>query len=131
MPERRRRGLIARVKAGALGRRAFVEKLLALGDPPTAVFCYNDMSALGALGAIHARGLNVPGDLSIVGFDDIFFASFTRPLLTTIRQPMALVPSALLRLSLSVPFSIMNEPIQPTGFAATSPNCVNGAALVL
>jgi DNA-binding LacI/PurR family transcriptional regulator len=68
------------------GARA-MEKLLALNDPPTAVFCYNDMSALGALGAIHARGLNVPGDISVVGFDDIFFASFTRPLLTTIRQP--------------------------------------------
>jgi DNA-binding LacI/PurR family transcriptional regulator len=64
-----------------------METLLALPTPPTAVFCYNDMTALGALRAIHARGLNVPGDISVVGFDDLFIASYTQPLLTTIRQP--------------------------------------------
>ncbi len=68
------------------GNRA-MEKLLALANPPTAISCYNDMSALGAMHAAHARGLDVPGDISIAGFDDLFFASYTRPLLTTIRQP--------------------------------------------
>ena len=68
------------------GKRA-MEKLLALPEPPTAVFCYNDMTALGALGAIRERGLHVPEDVSVVGLDDLFLASYTDPPLTTIQQP--------------------------------------------
>jgi DNA-binding LacI/PurR family transcriptional regulator len=64
-----------------------MQKLLSLSDLPTAVFCYNDMTALGALRAIRAAGLNVPRDISLVGFDDLFIASYTEPLLTTVRQP--------------------------------------------
>jgi len=64
------------------------EKLLALAEPPTAVCCYNDMSALGALRSIHLAGLSVPEDISVVGFDDLFLASYTQPPLTTVRQPM-------------------------------------------
>ena len=64
-----------------------MEKLLTVTDPPTAVFCYNDLTALGAMRAIHSRGLKVPDDISIIGFDDLFLASYTHPLLTTIRQP--------------------------------------------
>lgn len=64
-----------------------IEKLLALQIPPTAVFCYNDMSALGALRGIRAHGRRVPGDISLVGFDDLFIASYSEPPLTTIRQP--------------------------------------------
>jgi DNA-binding LacI/PurR family transcriptional regulator len=52
------------------------------------VFCYNDMTALGALGLIRERGLRVPKDISLVGFDDLFFARYTDPPLTTVRQPM-------------------------------------------
>lgn len=63
-------------------------KLLALAEPPTAVCCYNDMSALGAMQAIHQHGLRVPEDISLVGFDDLFIASYTQPPLTTVRQPM-------------------------------------------
>ena len=62
--------------------------LLELAEPPTAVCCYNDMTALGALRAIHMRGLRVPDDISVTGFDDLFLASYTDPPLTTIRQPM-------------------------------------------
>jgi DNA-binding LacI/PurR family transcriptional regulator len=69
------------------GGKQAMEKLMTLADRPTAVFCYNDMSALGALRAIHSSGLKSPDDISIIGFDDISFASYTRPLLTTIRQP--------------------------------------------
>ena len=64
-----------------------LETLLSLAQPPTAVFCYNDMTALGALRTLHARGLSVPDDISLVGFDDLFIASYTQPLLTTVRQP--------------------------------------------
>ena len=62
--------------------------LLALADPPTAVCCYNDMTALGAMRAIRARGLRVPEDVSVTGFDDLFFAAYLEPPLTTVRQPM-------------------------------------------
>ena len=65
-----------------------MNRLLDLERPPTAVCCYNDMTALGAMHAIYARGLCVPGDISITGFDDLFFAPYTRPPLTTLRQPM-------------------------------------------
>jgi DNA-binding LacI/PurR family transcriptional regulator len=65
-----------------------VNGLLALDQPPTAICCYNDMSALGAMRAIHARGLRVPEDISVTGFDDLFFASHLEPPLTTVRQPM-------------------------------------------
>ena len=64
-----------------------MKKLLSLPDPPTAVFCYNDMSALGALKAIREAGLRVPRDISLVGFDDLFIAEYSEPPLTTVRQP--------------------------------------------
>ena len=63
-------------------------QLLALPQRPTAVFCYNDMTALGALRQIHASGLRVPNDISLIGFDDLFIAQYTEPPLTTVRQPM-------------------------------------------
>ena len=69
---------------GAEGTHA----LLDLDDPPTAIFCSSDMTAFGALQAARERGLRVPEDLSIVGFDDIPEASYVTPPLTTVRQPM-------------------------------------------
>ncbi len=66
---------------------AAIELLLKLPEKPTAIFCYNDMTALGALRAIRDHGLSVPGDLSLVGFDDLFIASYLEPRLTTVRQP--------------------------------------------
>ena len=65
-----------------------VNQLLELRHPPTAICCYNDMTALGAMRAIHAHGLRVPDDVSVTGFDDLFFASYLAPPLTTVRQPM-------------------------------------------
>jgi DNA-binding LacI/PurR family transcriptional regulator len=53
----------------------------------TAVFCYNDMLAIGALMACRTRGIIVPGDLSVVGFDDVRLAQFVAPTLTTVHQP--------------------------------------------
>jgi DNA-binding LacI/PurR family transcriptional regulator len=70
------------------GAMRAMQELLALADPPTAVCCYNDMSALGAMRSIHTTGRRVPEDISVVGFDDIFLASYTQPRLTTVRQPM-------------------------------------------
>ncbi len=68
------------------GRDA-VKKLLALKEQPTAVFCSNDYTALGAMKGARELGLKLPGDLSIVGFDDMQTASYVIPALTTIRQP--------------------------------------------
>jgi DNA-binding LacI/PurR family transcriptional regulator len=67
---------------------AAMETLLRLDDPPTAVCCYNDMSALGAMRQVRAHGLRVPEDISVAGFDDLFFAGYLQPALTTVRQPM-------------------------------------------
>ena len=69
------------------GMRA-MDQLLDLTDPPTAVCCYNDMTALGAMRSIRVHGLRVPQDISVAGFDDLFVASYTEPTLTTVRQPM-------------------------------------------
>lgn len=64
-----------------------VDQLLALPEPPTAVFCFNDMTAVGVINALLKKGINVPDDISVVGFDDLDIASFYHPALTTVRQP--------------------------------------------
>ena len=63
-------------------------RLLALPDPPTAVFCYDDMTALGALSQIRTFGLCVPDDISVIGFDDLKIGKYIHPKLSTVRQPM-------------------------------------------
>jgi DNA-binding LacI/PurR family transcriptional regulator len=54
----------------------------------SAVFCFNDISAIGAIRALKDAGLSVPGDVSVVGFDDILSAAYATPSLTTVRQPL-------------------------------------------
>jgi DNA-binding LacI/PurR family transcriptional regulator len=71
------------------GGHAAMRRLLESGARFTAVFCANDLSAIGALNAILSSGRRVPGDLSIVGFDDIRLAPYTSPPLTTVHQPAA------------------------------------------
>jgi len=68
------------------GERALLA-LMGLQDRPTAVFCYNDMTAIGLIQAARRAGLCLPQELAIVGFDDIPFASFVCPSLTTVAQP--------------------------------------------
>ncbi len=62
--------------------------LLALPEPPTAIFAFNDAIAVGTMRAAHERGVRVPDDLSVIGFDDIAYATMVGPMLTTIRQPL-------------------------------------------
>jgi DNA-binding LacI/PurR family transcriptional regulator len=64
-----------------------MRELLSRAEPPTAVFCYNDMSAYGAMRAAREAGLRIPDDISIAGFDDLFLSSYTDPPLTTVSQP--------------------------------------------
>jgi LacI family transcriptional regulator len=68
---------------------AAARALLSLPDPPTAIVCGNDHLALGALAGARALGLAVPRDLSITGFDDLDFAAYAEPPLTTVRVPAA------------------------------------------
>jgi DNA-binding LacI/PurR family transcriptional regulator len=67
----------------------YAKQLLARKKPFTALFAYNDISAIGAIRAIQEEGLRVPQDVSVVGFDDIPWAAFHTPSLTTVRQPLA------------------------------------------
>jgi DNA-binding LacI/PurR family transcriptional regulator len=65
------------------------EALLSLPDPPTAFFCFNDLTAVGAMRGARSRGLHVPEDVSVVGFDDVALARYVDPPLCTIQQDMA------------------------------------------
>lgn len=66
----------------------FAKKLLERKIPFTALFAYNDISAIGAIRALQEEGLQVPQDVSVVGFDDIQGAAYNTPSLTTVRQPL-------------------------------------------
>lgn len=67
----------------------FGKQLLERKVPFTALFAYNDISALGAIRAFQEAGLRVPEDISVIGFDDIQSAAYSTPSLTTVRQPLA------------------------------------------
>ncbi len=71
------------------GHRAMSDFLDACpeSDWPDAVFAFNDLMAIGAIRSLQERGINVPGNISVVGYDDIELASYMTPSLTTLRQP--------------------------------------------
>lgn len=89
----------------ASGRAAF-DLYSALTLKPTAIFCANDETAMGFISSAHHAGIEVPRDISVVGFDDIHFAQSYIPALTTVRQPRAEMGAAGMRLLLSI---IANE----------------------
>jgi len=66
-----------------------MQQLLSAGKKFTALVAFNDPSAIGAIRALQDIGLKVPGDVSVIGFDDIKVAAFNNPRLTTIRQPLS------------------------------------------
>jgi LacI family transcriptional regulator len=66
----------------------FAKQLLSRKQPFTALFAYNDISAIGSIWAIKEAGLRVPQDISVIGFDDIPGAAYANPGLTTVRQPL-------------------------------------------
>ncbi|GAA2326573.1 LacI family DNA-binding transcriptional regulator [Dactylosporangium salmoneum] len=83
---------------------AGADALLRLADPPTAIFASSDQMAFGAYEAVRRRGLRVPDDVSVVGFDDLPESRWASPPLTTVRQPLAemglLAARTVLRLAL-------------------------------
>ncbi len=90
------------------GERA-IELLLSQGQSFSAVFCSNDEMAIGAMRALAARGLRVPEDVSVVGFDDIRFARYMSPALTTVAQPK----NALGREAMTMLIELLNDPEVP------------------
>ncbi|NIV34604.1 MAG: substrate-binding domain-containing protein, partial [Anaerolineae bacterium] len=94
--------LLVRGTGRAGGGERALPMLQALPDPPTAVFCYNDMTAIGLIHAAHAAGLSLPQDLAVVGFDDIVFAPYVHPPLTTVAQPVAELGKGAMEMVLSL-----------------------------
>lgn len=82
--------------------REAAHAMLALPDPPTAVFAANDLSALSIVEVAVERGLRVPDDLSVVGFDDVPEAARAQPALTTVRQPMKRLGAEAVRIVLAL-----------------------------
>ena len=80
-------GLVAEGTVDPQGGHEGMQRLLALDDPPTAVFTVNNLVALGAIEAVRAAGLEVPDDIALVCFDDIEYASRLYPFLTVMEQP--------------------------------------------
>jgi LacI family transcriptional regulator len=70
-----------------LSAHEVTQELLRLRTRPTAIVCANDLIALGALAAVREAGLHCPEDISITGFDDLEWAAYTAPTLTTVAQP--------------------------------------------
>jgi DNA-binding LacI/PurR family transcriptional regulator len=77
------------INSPELGYPVIQRLLLSNQERFTAVVAFNDMSAIGAIRALQDFGLRVPGDVSVIGFDDIKAAAFSNPRLTTIRQPLS------------------------------------------
>jgi LacI family repressor for deo operon, udp, cdd, tsx, nupC, and nupG len=86
------------IESGAVA----AQQLLAGSRAPTAVFCFNDEMAMGVLDYARHKRLRIPRDLSVVGFDNIRFARYTGPPLTTIAQPMREIGEGTVRLLLAI-----------------------------
>ena len=86
-----------------------LEQLMALPEPPTAVVASTDVLATGLLHAAYERGLRVPDQLSITGFDDIPFAAFTVPALTTVRMPVREIVEQAVRMALDEPQHVRDQ----------------------
>jgi len=80
--------LIVSGDGGVIGGIKAASQLMALSEKPSAIFCFNDMTAIGVLNALQKQGCQVPSDCSVVGFDDLDISAYYHPSLTTIRQPI-------------------------------------------
>jgi DNA-binding LacI/PurR family transcriptional regulator len=94
------------------GGREAMKRILGSGARPTAVMASNDLTAIGAMGAIGEAGLQVPKDISVIGFDDIQFSAFTMPPLTTVSLPRAQIANAAFQALLNAQQSDAPKPVQ-------------------
>lgn len=82
---------------------------LDLPQPPSAIFCFNDMLAIGMLKGLQTNGVRIPEELSLVGFDNIDFSAYTNPPLTTLDQPKHYIGAEAARLILGLLNSSTND----------------------
>lgn len=83
------------------GEQAMTE-LLGRGRHFTAVACYNDSMAAGAMGVLNDNGIEVPGEISLIGFDDVLISRYVRPRLTTVRYPIVTMATQAAELALAL-----------------------------
>jgi LacI family transcriptional regulator len=106
------------VRAGTSGAAEgyrCTRELLQLPEPPTALFCFNDSMAMGAYDAIKERGLTLPGDVAVVGFDNQeLIAAQLHPPLTTLELPHAAMGQWAVRYLLEHGDATQPEPVQQT-----------------
>ncbi len=102
-------GYLQRCENTLAGGEEALRALFELPEPPTAVCTSTDLVAIGVLHAAHVIGADVPGRLSVVGFDDILIAAHTVPALTTLRMPIA----AMVREAVGTAIRLAREPVSP------------------
>jgi DNA-binding LacI/PurR family transcriptional regulator len=102
-------GLVAHGSFSVEGGRHALAALLSRPEPPTAVICSSDLMAIGALHEADRRGIRVPEELSIVGFDGIDATTWTAPALTTVEQPIAQIANT----AVSTLQSLIADPERP------------------
>ena len=109
-------GYVQRCENTLVGGELALEALLRLSMVPTAVVCSTDVAAVGVLHGAFSRGVTVPDGLSVVGYDDLIFAAFTNPALTTLRMPTAEIVSEAVQAAteLSKDPSLPREPRRST-----------------
>ncbi len=120
----------ALIHSGAFVQEAGYDQacaLVELPEPPTAIFTGNDVQAMGVYSALRARGLHIPHDISVIGFDDVPIASILLPALTTVRQPLLEMgrvgTTMLLRL-------IAGEPLDSTRVELTTTLSIRDSCMV-
>jgi len=101
--------LVVRGDGKLEGGKKRAAELLKLPATPTAIFCYNDMTALGVIDAVEAAGFHVGREVSVVGFDDLFFAASLQPPLTSFRQPKKELGKQAMQLLLAI---LRHQPAQ-------------------
>ena len=99
------------------GGEAALEALLALPDPPTAIVCTTDLIAVGVLHAAAARGVSVPRDLSVTGFDDLPLSAHLVPALTTLRMPIRVMAARAVGIAIG-------DQVAPTGEECLEPELI-------
>ena len=113
------------------GGRDRARELLALDEPPTAIFAGSDLQALGAIDAARAVGLRVPEDLSIVGYDDIPLARWLTPRLTTVHQPLRRMGEEAARLAIRLADSYAGDGAGDGGDTDPTPRMDLATSLVV